>query len=404
MENNTPNKSNTLPICKETLAKILRFAIVDKRLTELSVRVLTYICIYCDDTSVTNDDICDKIGISHRETIAKIWKNLIDTNWIVRNPKINPRTGKIIKGYLYRISVANLTVSNHQQVKPRKNPAQCSNEHDAKSCNPTRHQNDAKTTHNDVLSDSTHNNKGILINIPNTSINSTPLTPHNDTADLNIFVKTVAKRISPNIGNNDINNINRWVTRISTNAKKTITKIEIEAIVERLATYHNEGFDITKLIVDSIEFGGYYLLSPDQKTQKALVKAKKNQNQRAHRFENDEYIQPENEMEKKTLADKIDTWYKNNINPKNKKQMSTQEIEIVKKHKKHCFEINGYFSCNWKEYIKQNEINSFTSLLDQVPGIELTSNTLKQSKGFQELSAIAKKLKQQRNGVGVKTL
>lgn len=404
MENNALNLSKTLPICKETLAKILRFAIVDKRLTELSVRVLTYICIYCDDTSVTNDDICEILGISHRETIAKIWKNLIDANWIVRAPKINPKTGKTIKGYLYRVSTINLTGTN--QI-PRQNRAPRSNAHGTKSCNPKEHQNDAKTTQDDVLSDSTHKNKGILINKPNMFLNNTPLTPMiNDESNNNLktFVELETKKRSPNISDNELIHIHSWVNEKVTNAKNPLTGTAIILIIERLLAYRADGFNIVKLVVDSIEHPGNYLLKPNDFTYKTVNKPVEQQKpNRAYQFENYEYIYPENEIEKNTLAIQIAKWYKDKLNPKNKKPMSAQEIEIIGKHKKLCFDVNGSFSGNWTEYIKQNEINSFTSLLEQAPSFELTTNKIRQGSGFQALSQLVNNRKQQQNNFGVKT-
>lgn len=407
--NNTKNSSDTLPVCKETLAKILRIAIVDKRLTELSVRVLTYICLYCDDTSVTNDNICEILSISHRETIAKIWKNLIDTNWIVRDPKINPKTGKTIKGYLYRVSTINLTGTN-QIVKPHQNRAQRSNAHGTKSCNPTEHQNDDKTTQNDVLSDSTHKNKGILINKPNMFLNNTPLTPLiNDESNsgLKTFVELETKKRSPNISDNELIHIHSWINEKVTNAKNPLTGTAIILIIERLLAYSADGFNIVKLVVDSIEHPGNYLLKPNDftyKTSNKQVNVKQQKAKRAFQFENDEYIRPENEMEKNTLASQISIWYKQKINPKNKKQMSSQEIEIIEKHQKVCFGTNGSFRGNWTEYIKQNEINCFTSLLDQAPNFEFATNKVKQGIGFQGISDLVNKLNQQRNNLGLKTL
>lgn len=327
MENNALNLSKTLPICKETLAKILRFAIVDKRLTELSVRVLTYICIYCDDTSVTNNDICEILGISHRETIAKIWKNLIDTNWIVRTPKINPATGKHVKGFLYRISIQNLNTSSNKQT--------------TKSCSSTQntsvHHKHTKLPKDSVIRDSTHINNKDIIHSTSTINNNTPYIPLTQD-EFETLVITIAKKINQSFSEKECSSIYRWILRLAEKRGSKQTQNEIITIINRLSDYYNDGVDIVKLIADSVESPWNYLIKPSKLHIRDIENdsQKNDLNPKKHRFNNPKYLDPINEGEEYKVASKIATWYSKSINPKNMEPMTETEINTIKEHNQLC--------------------------------------------------------------------
>ncbi|HRG62643.1 MAG TPA: hypothetical protein PLP75_06430 [Burkholderiales bacterium] len=99
---------NTLLISKESLNQILKHVVLDKNISDLSLRILSYICLYLNDNEVINDSVSENLNICHRNTIAKCWKNLIKGGWLVRYPKVSPVTGKIIKGLIYRIQANKL--------------------------------------------------------------------------------------------------------------------------------------------------------------------------------------------------------------------------------------------------------------------------------------------------------
>ncbi len=107
---------NTLPISKESLNQILKHVVLDKNISDLSIRILSYICLHLNDNKVINDSVSENLNICHRNTIAKCWKNLIDGGWLVRYPKVNPATGKIIKGFIYRIQAKKLSCEDLQSV------------------------------------------------------------------------------------------------------------------------------------------------------------------------------------------------------------------------------------------------------------------------------------------------
>ena len=67
---------NTLPISKESLEQILKEVVIDTKITDLSIRILSYICLYLNDNDVINDSVSENLNICHRNTIAKCWKNL----------------------------------------------------------------------------------------------------------------------------------------------------------------------------------------------------------------------------------------------------------------------------------------------------------------------------------------
>ena len=61
---------------------------VDQSLCDGSVRVFLYMCGRPDDWQFNNADIQNRLGIKRAETIAKYWKELIETGWIARQPKL----------------------------------------------------------------------------------------------------------------------------------------------------------------------------------------------------------------------------------------------------------------------------------------------------------------------------
>jgi predicted transcriptional regulator len=121
---------NTLPISKESLEQILKEVVIDTKITDLSIRILSYICLYLNDNDVINDSVSENLNICHRNTIAKCWKNLIDSGWLVRYPKINPTTGKTLKGFIYRIPKNKLTYDNSHNVEQNQNNTKNGDHHE----------------------------------------------------------------------------------------------------------------------------------------------------------------------------------------------------------------------------------------------------------------------------------
>lgn len=102
---------------------------IDKRLTDLSVRVYCYLVSRPDDWQVHNKDIMNNLNIKTEKRLADAWKMLLSTGWLQRVKKTSS-DGKWSGGYDYEIfhNPIDITVSdelpNHAKTSSCKTPDQ----------------------------------------------------------------------------------------------------------------------------------------------------------------------------------------------------------------------------------------------------------------------------------------
>jgi hypothetical protein len=312
-----------------------------------------------DDWFFNNRDIQKQLGIKDDATMAKYWKELINSGWVSRTPALN-HNGKPSGYYDY--------VLNFQPVK------QAISQPDT----PTPKNAGAGTVNKPVMVNS---QLGKIPDYTNTDpITNTNIPTHTNNKQivLNgaewVRIADENKIIFSEADKTAIQNFGDEYLKIRTQKRKSITEKLILQELNTLHQYKVDNYNIVLLIQDSISHEGGFLFKTTpkyliQSTHKSSGGSKPTA--RPHLYDNPKYIIPETPAEKNSLAAWIQSRYKNKINPKTNQPMTSIEISIITAHNKrfHSQQKNnlGFYVCysSWLDYILQNEVHSRTSLLDQ---------------------------------------
>jgi len=353
---------------RKCFTKIPNALAVDLYLSSGAVRVFLYMSCKPDDWFFNNRDIQKQLGIKDDATMAKYWKELINSGWVSRTPALN-HNGKPSGYYDY--------VLNFQPVK------QAISQPDT----PTPKNAGAGTVNKPVMVNS---QLGKIPDYTNTDPITNPNIPthtNNKQIVLNgaewVRIADENKIIFSEAEKTAIQDFGDEFLRIRSKIKKSVNEKLILQELNTLHQYKADNYNIVLLIKDSISYERGFLFKT---TPKYLIQSinqsnvKSKPSQRPHLFSNPKYIIPETPTEKKSLAAFIQTWYKAKINPKTNQPMTSAEIAIINAHNKRfnsqAKDPRGLYVsyASWLDYILQNEVLTGVCLLDQpLDGVD-TSN------------------------------
>lgn len=318
--------------------------ITDTNLSDGSVRVFLYMCGKPDDWQFNNRDIQLRLNIKRAETIAKYWKELIESGWISREPKLN-LNGKPSGYFDY--------VLNFSPVKPTPQKPEVGTTNKPDPVNQQLRKNSSYTNTESI-----------------TNKENNPPMPVNKSGENWLLI---AQKNNLTFDEEEQAFISKWLKYLSTK-QQSIDDIQLEVILARFDKLCTDGYDICSMITDTMEAKFKWLIKPTTAHKKANVSSKPNKIKllnRPYKYNNPKYFIPESPEEKRKLADYLKVCYNNKINPKTDQLMSKNEEDLIKLHQKifssQAKNESGRFLnyVSWLDYILQNEVYTSISLLDQ---------------------------------------
>lgn len=355
---------------RKRFTQISNLIVVDPSISDGAYRVFSYVSTKPDDWLINNRDIQNKLNIKRAETIAKYWKELINSGWVSRQPIINAN-GKPSGYFDYVLNLEPIRPIPQNAEVVKTDLQKVGTPHKPHTVNQQLRTNRSYTNTESVSNTNipTHTNNKLIV------LNGAEWVR---IAEKNKIVFSEAEKTA-------IQDFGDEFLRIRTQIKKSVNEKLILQELNKLYQYKVENYNIVLLIQDSISYerGFLFKTTPKyliQSAHKSSCETKPSQ--RPHLFSNPKYIIPETPAEKKSLATWIQTCYKARINPKTNQPMSSDEIAIIDAHNKRFNaqekDHRGLYMsyASWLDYILQNEVQAMKSLLDQPIEVKNDSSRL----------------------------
>lgn len=325
---------------RKRFTQIPNAIVIDSLLSDGAYRVFSYMSTKPDDWQFNNRDIQHKLNIKRAETIAKYWKELIQSGWISRQPVLN-ENGKP-SGYF------DYVLNFEPQIPTPQN---------AEVVLPTT--NKPYTVNQQLRKNRSYTNKEICTN---KEITNTPYPPQTDSSNRELGIVGIWLE---HIQNLNCNFIEPEISAISEFAKykseagESVTSQQINLTLEKLIEHKNAGYDICRMIKHSIASGYKAIMTPTKDfliagNTKPIISGK---------YPAAEYITPESNMQKRELANYLENCYLRKLNPKTKAPLNADELACIALHKKRQSRSSPYIG--WFDYIYQHEVLTSICLLDQ---------------------------------------
>lgn len=337
---------------RKRFTQIPNAIITDMSLSDGAHRVFSYMSTKPDDWQFNNRNIQNQLNIKRAETIAKYWKELIQSGWISRTPVLT-ESGKPSGyfDYILNFEPQIPTTQNAEVVLPTTDKPYTENQQ--------------------IRKNRSYTNKEPISN----KENNTPIPPKEiNLGGVESWLE-IAYSLNLTFSENEQSTISLWFEHLANLLKSKLSETQIKTNLLTLAKHKLDDFDICMVISDTISAGNYrWLIKPTATHKQNSISAKQVKAIKVikpHRYGNLEYIIPETPTEKSQLAQYIQSCYKKRISPKNKSSLTSAEIQILDSHQKlfvsQAKNASGVFVqyASWLDYILQNEVYTGVSLLDQ---------------------------------------
>lgn len=326
--------------------------ITDTNISDGAVRVFLYMCGKPDDWQFNNRDIQLRLNIKRAETMAKYWRELMESGWIIREPKLNSN-GKPSGYFDY--------VLNFSPVKPTPQKPEVGTT------------NKPDTINQQLRINSSYTNTESITNINELPTHTNTIVELNGegwvriASENNLEFSTLEKNAIKEFGDDFLT--------IRSQKNKPVTKKIILMELRMLCQLKQDDYNIILLIEDSIRHAGGFLFKPTHlyknRLNKSRIDDKPKNPFRPYQYENKRYIITETPEEKKSLAYDICKWYKEGLNPKTLFPLDERDKSVLAAHKRQFNSqqktSQGFFVnyASWFEYVLQNEVATMKCLLDQ---------------------------------------
>lgn len=327
---------------RKCFTQIPNAIVTDASLSDGALRVFLYMSTKPDDWQFNNRDIQHRLNIKRAETIAKYWKELIQSGWISRQPIIN-ENGKPT-GYF------NYILNFEPQIPTTDKPY---------------------TVNQQIRENRTYTNKEVFTNNKNTN---TPLPPNVENGGGDSIWLQTAKNLKLVFNDDEQSAISRWAEYI-TSKQKSITDLQIKTSLQNLAKLKIDGYDISAMINDTILAGYRWLLKPMpiyllKNVSGGLASTIK---PHSYRYDNPEYIIPESKADKLELRNYLERCYmREMVDPRTKLPLTEDQKRVFKAHLDYAKSKRTGLT----EYLFQNEVLTGVCLLDQVLDDAVSSSKL----------------------------
>lgn len=350
-----PNSEYYQPIKKlvhairKKFTQIPNAIVIDPKLSDGALRVFLYMSTKPDNWQFNNRDIQLNLGIKRAETIAKYWKELINSGWISRQPILN-ENGKPSGYFDY--------ILNFEPVVPTPQNTEL--------VTPTTNKPD--TVSQQLLKNRSHNNKE---SFSNKELNNTPLPPTQEPNRIGAVWNQMAENLEFAFSDEEQIAISRWA-KYQSSTQKSITVMQIETNLQKLYKLKIDGYDIGSMISDTISAGYKWLLKPTPiyLLANASSKSVAGNKQRSYRYNNPEYFIPENKSDKCELRNYLERCYMRElVDPRTKLVLTAEQKKLFKAH----FDYAKSKRIGITEYIYQQEVLTGKCLLEQsINGISVS--------------------------------
>lgn len=326
---------------RKRFTQIPNAIVIDTSLSDGALRVFLYMSTKPDDWQFNNRDIQHKLNIKRAETIAKYWKELIQSGWISRQPVLNENCKP--SGYFDY-------VLNFEPQIPTPQNAEV-------VITPTTDK--PYTVNQQLRKNRSYTNKEVSTN---KEITNTPYIPQTDNSNLELGIVGVwlehLKNLNCNFTELEISAISEFA-KYKAEAGESVTSQQINLTLERLIEHKNAGYDICRMIKHSIASGYKAVMTPTKDflvsgVAKPIVSGK---------YPAAEYITPESNQQKRELANYLEGCYLRKLNPKTKAPLNADELACIALHRTRQSKSSPYIG--WFDYIYQNEVLTGVCLLDQ---------------------------------------
>lgn len=347
--NEIPQTIKVINSVRKRFTQIPNPIVVDPSISDGAYRVFSYVSTKPDNWLINNRDIQNKLNIKRAETIAKYWKELINSGWVSRQPIINAN-GKPSGYFDY--------VLNFEPIKPIPQNAEVVK---------TDLQN-AGTPHNPyTVNQQLRKNRSYT----NTEISNNkedknpPISPKvSDTPEFkggDFGVAQKVKQLNFDFSASELNSIQNWFSYASQRSRaKSIPHAQVSALLQILQEHKSNGYDITNMITRSIGNGYAGVMSP---TKEFLVnKSQTSAPTKTGRYKSVGYITPENKSQKNDLRNYLERCYLHDkVDPRTNEALSSEQKNLFKLHLIRCKAKH----LSVADYIFQNEVLTGVCLLDQ---------------------------------------
>ena len=334
---------------RKRFTQISNLIVIDPSISDGAYRVFSYVSTKPDDWLINNRDIQNKLNIKRAETIAKYWKELINSGWVSRQPIINangkpsgyfdyvlnfepvrptPQNAEVVKTDLQKVATPHKPYTVNQQL--RKNRSY---------------------TNTDISNNKDSNNPPIP---PKVSA-----TPEFKGGDFGVAQKV--KQLNFNFSAPELNSIQNWFSYASQRSTaKSIPNAQVSALLQILHEHKSNGYDIVGMIARSIGNGYTGVMSPTKEF--LLNKSHNSAPVKTGRYKSTEYITPENTSQKNDLRNYLERCYLHaKVDPRTNEALSTEQKHLFKLHLMRC----KVKHLSIADYIFQNEVLTGVCLLDQ---------------------------------------
>lgn len=324
---------------RKCFTQIPNAIVTDQSLSDGALRVFLYMSTKPDDWQFNNRDIQHKLNIKRAETIAKYWKELIQSGWIGRQPIINENgkpTGYF--DYILNFEPQIPTPQNADIVPTTDKPY---------------------TLYQQIRENRTYTNKEVVTNNKN---KNTPLPPKGENGGDTIWLQ-IAKNLNLVFNDDEQAAISNWAEYISAK-QKSFSDLQIKTNLQSLAKLKTDGYNISSMINDTISAGYKWLLKPTPiyLLKNVSVGLGLTSKPHAYRYDNPEYIVPESKSDKHELRNYLERCYMRElVDPRTGLTLTSEQKALFKAH--YDFAKSQHISIT--EYIYQNEVLTGSCLLDQ---------------------------------------
>ncbi len=325
---------------RKQFTQIPNAIVIDSKLSDGALRVFLYMSTKPDAWQFNNRDIQQKLNIKRAETIAKYWKELIQSGWISRQPVLNDN-GKPSGYFDYLLNFEpQIPTPQNAEVVPSITGK-------------------PDTVNQQIRENRSCNNKEIS---NNKELNNTPLPPIGENR-MGAVWNQMAENLDFIFCDNEKSAISKWAEYL-TSKQKSITVLQIETNLQSLFKLKTDGYDITSMINDTISAGYRWLLKPTPIYLLANISGKSaaTNKQRSYRYNNPDYIIPENKSDKCELRNYLERCYMRElVDPRTKLPLTTEQKKLFKAH----FDFAKSQRIGITDYIYQNEVLTGKCLLEQ---------------------------------------
>lgn len=275
---------------RKCFTQIPNAIVIDALLSDGALRVFLYMSTKPDDWQFNNRDIQNKLNIKRAETIAKYWKELIQSGWISRQPIINENgkpTGYF--NYVLNFEPQIPTPQNAEVVPTTDKPY---------------------TVNQQLRKNRSYSNKEIGTNNKNTN---TPIShqsvPQKSTSG-DFGVCEIITNLNLNFSELELQSIHTWFSYAAQKSRsKSIPSAQVSALLHILHEHKSNGYDISGMITRSIGNGYTGVMTPTKDfliagNSKPIVSGK---------YPAVEYITPESHAQKRELANYLESCYCNGL-------------------------------------------------------------------------------------------